>query len=311
MARRSTKDKGFIIITTLLLISLIISIGFSISFNKQKNNKKEEYLSLKEKYDIEYKLYKDEKEKVEELENKKKEISNLKEKTEKLKTSYFKSIKELEDKIIEGKSDAKIAYITFDDGPYYGTYKFLEVLDKYDAKATFFTIGLGKERCLDNRSYNCHLLYAEEVKRGHTIANHTFSHLIWNGLYSSPEAFIEQVKKQEALILEETGVKTNIVRFPGGSKTAGSKKDAIIELLKKEGYGWVDWNAFDGDGAELKTTTEAWNNFVSSIDEDIEVILFHDYNLITLEILPRAIEYLKDKGYLLLPLFYESNMINK
>ena len=46
-------------------------------------------------------------------------------------------------------------------------------------------------------------------------------------------------------------------------------------------------------------------------NEDIEVILFHDYNYITLEALPEVIEYLKDDNYVLLPLFYESRMVNK
>ena len=55
----------------------------------------------------------------------------------------------------------------------------------------------------------------------------------------------------------------------------------------------------------------AWNNFTNSINQNIEVVLFHDYNKITLSILPDAIKYLKDNNYILLPLFYESNMINK
>ena len=53
------------------------------------------------------------------------------------------------------------------------------------------------------------------------------------------------------------------------------------------------------------------DNFTNSINQNIEVVLFHDYNKITLSILPDAIKYLKDNNYILLPLFYESNMINK
>ena len=311
MAKRTRKNKGFIIVSILLIISFIISVILNLSLGNSLKSKKEEYLSLKEEYDKEYKIYTSNNSKLEEIKEEKKLVSNISNKIIELKEEYFKNIKILEDNIISHKTDKKIAYLTFDDGPYYLTHKYLDVLDKYDVKATFFTIGLGKEKCLDNRSYNCHLLYNEIAKRGHTIANHTFSHLIWNGLYTSADSFIEQVKKQEELIFDNTGIKTNIVRFPGGSKTAGSKKDAIVEKLKGIGYGWVDWTAFDGDGAELKTKEEAWNNFVTSIDENIEVVLFHDYNAITLEILPKAIEYLQNNGYTLLPLFYESNMINK
>ena len=311
MAKRSTKDKGLIIISVTLFVLFILSLGLNIKISKELQDKKEEYKLYEEEYNKKYKIYLDNEKDLTSLTSEYEKIKNLDSKTEELKKEYFENIKKLEDDIISGKSNKKIVYLTFDDGPYYKTYKYLDILDKYDVKATFFTIGLGKEKCLDNRNYNCHLLYAEEAKRGHTIANHTFSHLIWNGLYSSSDSFIEQVKKQEELIYKNTGVKTNIVRFPGGSKTAGSKKNEIIEKLKNEGYGWTDWTAFDGDGAELKSEEEAWKNFTSSIDENIEVVLFHDYNDITLNILPKAIEYLKEHDYIILPLFYESNMVNK
>ena len=36
---------------------------------------------------------------------------------------YYVAIKELEDAILAGTSNAKIAYLTFDDGPYYNTYR--------------------------------------------------------------------------------------------------------------------------------------------------------------------------------------------
>ena len=113
------------------------------------------------------------------------------------------------------------------------------------------------------------------------------------------------------MIKKKTGVVTNIMRFPGGSSTAGNLKNNIIKELRKNNYGWVDWTAQDGDGGSLKSATAAWNNFVGSIDENIEVVLFHDYNNITLSILPKAIEYLQSKNYILLPLFYDSVMINK
>ena len=47
------------------------------------------------------------------------------------------------------------------------------------------------------------------------------------------------------------------------------------------------------------------------MNDDIEVILFHDYNRITTSILPGFIEYLQNNNYVLLPLFYDSVMIKK
>ena len=238
-------------------------------------------------------------------------LNNISENTNKLKEEVFSLASKLEKQIKDGKNTYKIAYLTFDDGPYYLTNQFLDVLDKYNVKGTFFTIGLNKDICFDNTSQSCSGMYKKIVDRGHTIANHTYSHAIFRGLYSSADSFIYQVTLQENKIKDKTGVKTNIVRFPGGSATSGSLKNSIIAKLRSKGYGWVDWTAQDGDGGALANKAEAWKNFTNSINEDIEVVLFHDYNNITLSILPEAIEYLEKNNYIILPLFYDSVMVNK
>lgn len=243
---------------------------------------------------------------------KKNELENLDNAIKEVKKDYYSSIKTLEDAIISKKSDKKIAYLTFDDGPYYNTYEVLKVLEKYNAKATFFTTTINGEYCYDKKSENCYLVYKEYLKYGHTIANHTFTHAIRGSLYKSTDNFITAVKNQENQVKEQTGgYLTNIVRFPGGSSTAKGLKQPIITELRKMNYGWVDWSAQDGDGGNLKTKEQAWSIFTSTIDQNLEVVLLHDYSKITLSILPDMIEYLQSKGYVLLPLFYDSNMINK
>ena len=126
---------------------------------------------------------------------------------------------------------------------------------------------------------------------------------------------MRQVKLQQDLIEKRTGIKTNILRFPGGSATARAlaknNVNTIMQQLKNNGYGWVDWTAQDGDGGYLTSYDIAWKNFTESIDEDIEVVLFHDYSTVTIAMLPNAIKYLEDRNYILLPLFYESCKVNK
>ncbi len=225
---------------------------------------------------------------------------------------YFTQIKNLENAILNGKSSKKIAYLTFDDGPYYNTYKVLDILDECNVKATFFTTSINGQNCYDKKSENCLLLYPEYVKRGHTIANHTFTHGISKGLYKNVDSFITAVKKQEEQVKNLTGgYVTNIVRFPGGSNQAKSLKEGIIAELRANNYGWIDWTAEDGDGKSLSSAAEAMENFKKTINENIEVVLFHDYNRYTTSILKDAINYLKDNGYELYPLFYESVMVNK
>lgn len=300
------------IISIILFICSVIFFVISYFVNKQvldlksKYEKEESIFYLnnakKDKYDFDLFML-----------NKKIDIYNdLDKSINEEKTLFFKNLKDLEDKILSGESNRKIAYITFDDGPYYNTHKVLDILDQYDVKATFFTISMNGQFCYDNKSQDCFVMYKEYLKRGHTIANHTYTHAIFGGLYSSVDSFMDAIVKQEDHIRNLTGgYTTNITRFPGGSSTAKGHKEGIMQKLRERGYGWVDWTAQDGDGKALGSTGEAWNNLVSSLDSNIEVILFHDYSAITTAILPEAIQYMKDHGYELYPLFYESNMISK
>lgn len=67
----------------------------------------------------------------------------------------------------EQQSNEKVVYLTFDDGPSENTKKIMDILAKYDAKATFFVTGR-------NQDYN--YLIKDAYNAGHTIALHTYSH---------------------------------------------------------------------------------------------------------------------------------------
>ncbi len=66
-------------------------------------------------------------------------------------------------------TSGKILHLTFDDGPNPRfTGQILEVLAKYDAKATFFVVG---------KNVVAHPEWIErELQAGHTVANHSYSH---------------------------------------------------------------------------------------------------------------------------------------
>ena len=313
MAKESKRyGSKFIVVELLLLVLIGVSLFIWFYFNDKKSSLEKDYKNDLEEYNLKKEEYDAIVKESDELTNKLKVYDNLDESIKTTKEDYFKTIKELEDKIISGESNKKIAYLTFDDGPYYNTYKVLDILDRYNVKATFFTTNINGDWCYDNKKENCFKLYKEYLNHGHTIANHTYTHGIWRGLYKSVDSFMDALVKQEEHIKEQSGgYVTNIMRFPGGSNTAGKLKDGIIEKARAKGYGWVDWTAQDGDGGSLSSTTEAWSNFKSSINQNIEVVLFHDYSPITTAILPDVIEYLQNNGYILLQLFYDSNMINK
>lgn len=312
MARDKRKLKKSTILIIILYIIIFIGLSyFTIYYFNKYEKEKNENKQLTNRLNLITTDYNNESKNQEDINNRINELNNIEENIKKEKEEVFKLAKNLENKILSNETNYKIAYLTFDDGPYYLTNEYLKILKENKVKATFFTIGLDKDICYDNNNASCKETYKLIVDNGHTIANHTYSHLIHRGLYNSSLSFITEVKKQEDLIKERTGVTTNIVRFPGGSSTSGNLKNSIIKELRNNNYGWVDWSALDGDGGYLTSTTVAWNNFTNSINENIEVVLFHDYSNITIQILDDAIKYLKDNNYILLPLFYDSVKVNK
>ncbi len=318
MAKTSkTSGKLAIVVIVLLLLVLAGSLVGNYLVYSKFDEKKKSVKSLNEEYEKVKKEYDTKLNEVKELDEELKKYEDLDSQIADNKKLYFANIKKLEDEILAKKSKKKIVYLTFDDGPYYNTYKVLDILDKYNVKATFFTQSGNGKNCWDNRSANCYNLYKEYNKRGHTIANHTYYHAIWGSTYKSSTEFLTQIKNQHEHIKKQSGgYVPTIMRFPGGMNTAkgmlGQKGFATVTSeLKKMGYGWVDWTAQDGDGGDLTSTDQAWANFRSSINDNIEVVLFHDYDSRTTAILPNVIEYLQKNGYSIFPLFYESNMVNK
>ena len=310
MGRIKGRVKQIFIIVTFVFFIVMLVLSY-LMYNKYQDN-----LKAKEKVLNEYKEVMNNKElddeKIKEINEKIDELNNIDTKIKSLRDEVYKLSGDLEKKIKNGETKKKIAYLTFDDGPYYNTYKVLKILKENKVKATFFTTNVNKEKCYDNKNANCHEVYAAIAKDNHTMANHTYTHG-WNrGLYNSTESFMDAIKKQENLIKEKTGVTTNIARFPGGSSTPGrTKGNAMKQALYKAGYGWVDWTASDGDGRSLPNYATGMKNFKGTINDKIEVVLFHDYHQVTTAMLPEVIKYLRDNNYLVLPLFYESVMVNK
>ena len=310
MGRAKRRIKQVFIIINLIIFGVGLFLSYK-TYQKYNNNQKD-----KEKVVNKYKEIMNDKElddqKIKEINAKIDELNNIDDKIKSTREEVYKLSGELEKKIKSGESKKKIAYLTFDDGPYYNTYKVLKILRENKVKATFFTTNVNGEHCYDNSKAICHEVYAAIAKDNHTLANHTYTHG-WNrGLYRSTESFMDAIKKQENLIKEKTGITTNIARFPGGSSTPGyTKGKAMKQALLKAGYGWVDWTASDGDGGSLPNYETGMKNFKGTIGDKLEVVLFHDYHQVTTAMLPEVIKYLRNNNYIILPLFYDSVMVNK
>ncbi|KMT21670.1 polysaccharide deacetylase family protein [Clostridium cylindrosporum] len=196
----------------------------------------------------------------------------------------------------------KVAFLTFDDGPSKNTEKILDILKKEDAKATFFVIGQDSDFAKS--------MYQRIVNEGHTIANHTYSHSYKN-IYKSQEAFIQDVEKLNEYIYSITGVKTDVIRFPGGSnnhvnrKYSGSSDNGFMEGLgdrvETEGYAYFDWTVDSTDASKLRQSVEriVSATISESLRQKYPIVLFHDApaKTTTVEALPQIIQELKKNGY--------------
>lgn len=191
----------------------------------------------------------------------------------------------------------KRVYLTFDDGPSQNTDKILDILDRYGVKATFFVVGKNN--------------YAEQYRRivedGHTLAMHSYSH-VYSEIYSSLEAYQQDLNKLRTFLYELTGVECDIVRFPGGSSNTISQVDmhTLIDYLDSEDMVYFDWNVSSGDASGIyKSAEQIASNVLENIGKyDNAVILMHDAagKSSTVEALPIIIEkLLESEDTVLLP----------
>lgn len=196
------------------------------------------------------------------------------------------------------KSEEKIAYLTFDDGPNpLVTPKVLDILKENDIKATFFVIG----KHVDT--------YPEIVKRayeeGHYIANHSYEHNN-NTLYKSEENFIKEIQKTDDAIARAIGKQeyhSFLFRFPNGYMAPLHKKEkeSCLKLLSNMHYTYVDWNCLNNDSMKKYNKTQLLENLKKSAkNKSVLVILMHDTKDVSdsSEVLQDSINYLKTQGYI-------------
>lgn len=208
----------------------------------------------------------------------------------------------------EEDDNRKCVYLTFDDGPSANTMDILEVLDKYDVKATFFVTGYQAEKHPE--------WYKEIVNRGHTIGMHSYTH-VYNSIYASEDDFIKDVESIYSYIEDTTGVKCKFYRFPGGSSNHVSKLSMheLCELIHSSGYEYFDWNVSSQDANTPSPDKSAIvSNVLAGVDknQDEVIVLMHDAaeKNATVEALPEIIEGIqKRENTVILPITEDTKAI--
>ena len=183
------------------------------------------------------------------------------------------------------RNDQNRIALTFDDGPHpKQTYKILEILEKYDIKATFFVVGINAKN------------YPEPLKliaqKGHEIGNHTYSHRYVKG--KDADAIAKDLELCKNTIYDICGATTVVFRAPGGLMDEISVSNSEVF----EDYNIIYWS-IDTKDWNHRAPGEIANHVLSNIKSG-DIILMHDYigyNSPTPEALEIIIPELLKRGF--------------
>lgn len=172
----------------------------------------------------------------------------------------------------------KVIALTFDDGPHgVHTRSVLNVLDKYNAKATFFVVGYNVEYHPD--------LIREIVERGHEIAIHSTEHK--NLLKMTESAALADINGLGELIGETCGVNPYLMRPMGGYMN-----QALADTLARPVILWDidtrDWESRNADSV--------YNKVIGKVKSG-DIVLAHDIYKSTADAFERIIPKLIEEGY--------------
>src|SRR5436305_330346 len=178
--------------------------------------------------------------------------------------------------------DGPYVAMTFDDGTSAKlTPKLLDLLAAHHIKATFFLIG---QNVAENPD-----IVAREVREGHEIANHSWSHP--NLAKMSDAGVRDQLHKTEDAIRSASGNRPTLLRPPYGSITARQKKWINQEF----GYKIVLWDVDPLDWRRPGSNVVC--NRIIKMARAGSIILAHDIHPGTIEAMPCVLSQLEAKGF--------------
>lgn len=166
--------------------------------------------------------------------------------------------------------------LTFDDGPNYKTTsRLLDLLEKYDARATFFMVG--NRTGGDNAA-----LLKRELELGCELGNHTYDHTHYGKKVTESD-----IKKGTEAIKKASGEYPTAFRCPGGTITDTIRKYAGTPI-----YYW----SVDTQDWKLKNAKKIYENIMQNT-EDGDIILMHDIYETTIDAVEMALPKLAAKGF--------------
>lgn len=179
------------------------------------------------------------------------------------------------------KSPGKKIYLSFDDGPHEtATPYVLDLLQQYQAKASFFCIGKNVAAYPE--------IYARIQAEGHAIGNHTQNHV--NGWKLTDEAYLQDV---EAAALY---INSSLFRPPYGRIRRSQQQKLRARNPQQQ---TIMWDVLSGD-FDTHLTPEACAGYVLYHTKPGSIVVFHDSTKAFPRMshaLPKVLEYFSAQGY--------------
>ena len=172
----------------------------------------------------------------------------------------------------------KTIYLTFDDGPTpVITDQVLDILNRFNAKATFFCLGRNVER---NPG-----VYKRILSEGHSVGNHTYSHL--RGWKTPVKSYIHDTN------LASTFIDSKLFRPP-----YGRIRRLQVRMLSKN-YRIVMWDVLSHDYNQK--LPEKWClKYIMKNTRNGSIVVFHDSQKASknlLYTLPKYLEHFSSLGF--------------
>ncbi|HET8884224.1 MAG TPA: bifunctional polysaccharide deacetylase/glycosyltransferase family 2 protein [Candidatus Saccharimonadales bacterium] len=185
-------------------------------------------------------------------------------------------------------ADRRIA-ITFDDGPHpVYTPQLLDLLSRESAQASFFTLGSNVAKYPE--------IAQRIVREGHTIANHSFTHIDFG--FGSSFQQQQEINQTERVISATTNRTTSFFRIPYGGNTDQSLRNSIVALLTAQKMGYTV-TSYNFDSNDWQFTTDYPKEYPTFDGED-KIVLVHDSGgnrSHTIEYVENLIRMAKENGY--------------
>ncbi|QQU03428.1 polysaccharide deacetylase family protein [Myroides odoratus] len=175
----------------------------------------------------------------------------------------------------------KTIALTFDDGPTLHTLEVLDLLQQYQAKATFFCIGKQIEQ---------HPAIAQRIlAEGHTIGNHSYSHPNTMGFLSTAKVK-EEIEKCDAVMQEFLHIQTPFYRPP-----FGITNPHIAKALRQTKHRVIGWSNRSLDTV-IEDEKAIYNRIYKRIDKQT-IVLLHDTSERSVKALARLLQQLQQEKY--------------